>query len=59
MALHCIRNPLPVAVIGRELKIEQFFGKVSFAPTPVDEQVVASKAGHYHPYPVVHKTCGV
>src|SRR4051794_37753323 len=34
------RGPLPAAVVGGEVVIDQRFGEVALAPAPVDEQVL-------------------
>ena len=46
-------GPLPAAVVAGQVEIEQFFGEVSFPPTPVDEQVFGEETGGNHAYAVV------
>ena len=51
--------PLPVAVIEAGIIISQMLGKITFAPTPVDMQVLDQKGGNYHSQSIVHKAGGV
>jgi hypothetical protein len=53
------RSPLPPPIVAGQFKVEQFFGKVSFAPSPVDEQVFHQKGCGYHSDTVVHETRSV
>jgi len=52
-------GPLPVAVVGGEVIVEQLLRKIAFAPEPVVQEVLAEKAGGDHAHAVVHKAGGV
>jgi len=47
-------GPLPVPIVGGELVIDQFTGKISFSHTPVNQQMFAQESGSHHAHPVMH-----
>jgi hypothetical protein len=49
------RRPLPAADIRGQVVIVQLARKITFAPAPVDAQVLHQKAGRDHAQPVVHE----
>ena len=48
------RRPLPAAVVGGQVEVDQVAGEVGLTPAPVQAQVLDQKACHHHPQTVVH-----
>lgn len=46
--------PLPAAVVGGEVEVDEFLCEVSLPPASVHEQVFYQKAGGYHAQAIVH-----
>lgn len=55
----CARRPLPAAVVGRQIPVNQPTHEVILPEPPVDVEILGEKACHYHPQPVVHPAGGV
>ena len=47
-------DPLPAAVVGRQIKIVEVLGEVALAPAPVNAQVLDQKTARHHAQAVVH-----
>ena len=47
-------GPLPAAIVGREVEVDEMRGKVGLAPAPVQPQVFHEEAGHHHAQAVMH-----
>ena len=50
------RRPLPAAVVGRQITVDQFFHKILFALSPIDQQVLRQKHRRHHPQTIMHPT---
>src|SRR5690606_3092806 len=48
------RTPLPAAVIGGKVTINEVLHEEAFAPAPVDKQVLGQEHGDHHAQPVMH-----
>ena len=46
--------PLPAAVVGGRVAVEQVVHEPAFAPLPVDQQILDQEGGHDHARPIVH-----
>ncbi|MNQ89440.1 hypothetical protein D3C85_1047480 [compost metagenome] len=55
----CARRPLPAAVVGRQVPVNQLAHEVILPEPPVNVQILGEEARHYHPQPVVHPAGGV
>lgn len=51
--------PLPAAIVGGQIGVEEFLHEVALAPLPGDEQVLGQKSGDDHADAVMHPTGGV
>ena len=51
----CTCGPLPVAVIGRQFRIQKLVCKIRFTPSPVDQQMPGKKRSSDHVNTIMHK----
>src|SRR5690606_13482588 len=47
-------GPLPAAIVGAEIEIDELFGKIAFTPAPVYQQVFYQETGSYHSQAIMH-----
>ena len=55
----CARCPLPAAIVGRQITVNQLAHEIILPEPPVDMEILGQKTRHYHPQPVVHPAGGV